>query len=364
MLFFRSGEWHKIRSSWSKIYSLALLEMVTENIEKNRVHNPVNNCHYPGVIGNSFEMQEVYRLMSTVAPTNSTVLLLGETGTGKEVIARAIHLSSARKNKQMVTINCAALPTNLIESELFGHERGAFTGAVDRRIGKFEMAHQGTIFLDEIGELSTDLQVKLLRVIQEREFERIGGRATIRVDVRVIAATNRNLEAEVNANRFRADLFYRLNVFPISLPPLRDRQDDIAALASFFLSRYSDITGKAVNFISSTVIQQLKSYHWPGNVRQLEHLMERSILLSEGQVLKHICLPNEANKGLYDYNFPKNKTLNDVERDHIIEVLKRCGGKISGAGGAAHTLDVLPTTLHSKMKKLSITKQDYFPKKE
>jgi len=330
---------------------------------EDQTHKPVNNYHYPGVIGNSFEMQKVYRLMSMVAPTNSTVLLLGETGTGKEVIARAIHLSSARKNKQMVTINCAALPANLIESELFGHERGAFTGAIDRRVGKFEMAHQSTIFLDEIGELSTELQVKLLRVIQEREFERVGGKTTIKVDVRVITATNRDLEAEVDAHRFRADLYYRLNVFPISLPSLRDRSEDITALANFFLSRYSKITGKQVSSICYNVIQQLKSYTWPGNVRQLEHLIERSILLSDDHVLKHICLPNEVNKNINESDFFKNKTLNDVEKNHIIAVLKRCGGKIAGNGGAADWLDVPPTTLHAKMKKLNIVKQDYFPKK-
>jgi len=326
---------------------------------ENQVYKSVYN--YPGIIGYSTEMQNVYRLMYRVSPTNSTVLLLGETGTGKEVIARAIHQSSARKNKPMVTINCAALPANLIESELFGHERGAFTGAVDRRIGKFEMAHQSTIFLDEIGELPAELQVKLLRVIQEREFERVGGKTTIRVDARIIAATNRDLEAEVDAHRFRADLYYRLNVFPICLPPLRDRQDDIAALVNHFLTRYSKITGKQVNFVSNTVMRQLKSYSWPGNVRQLEHLIERSILLSDDHVLKHICLPNDFNKGANDSESFKNKTLNDVERDHIIAVLKRCGGKIAGSGGAADWLDVPSTTLHAKMKKLNIVKQDYFP---
>jgi transcriptional regulator with GAF, ATPase, and Fis domain len=224
------------------------------------------------------------------------------------------------------------------------------------------MAHQSTIFLDEIGELPIELQVKLLRVIQEREFERVGGKTTIRVDVRVIAATNRNLEAEVNAHRFRADLYYRLNVFPINLPPLRNRPDDIAALANFFLSRYSKITGKQINFISNKAIQQLKGYPWPGNVRQLEHLIERSILLSDDHVLKHICLPNDVSKNISESDFFKNKTLNDVERNHIIAVLKRCGGKIAGSDGAAHWLGVPPTTLHSKMKKLNIVKQEYYQK--
>ncbi|WPV01687.1 sigma-54 dependent transcriptional regulator [Mucilaginibacter sp. cycad4] len=318
---------------------------------------------YPGIIGNCTEMQKVYRLMTIVAPSNSTVLLLGETGTGKEVIARGIHQSSPRKNRPMVTVNCAALPANLIESELFGHERGSFTGASDRRIGKFELAHQGTIFLDEIGELPLELQVKLLRVIQEREFERVGGKTTIKVDVRIIAATNRDLEAEVDANRFRADLYYRLNVFPINLPPLRNRQEDIAELANFFLVRYSKITGKKINFISNKVLQQLKSYSWPGNVRQLEHLIERSILLSDDSVLRQICLPNDTNKNISDQEVFRNKTLIDVERSHIITVLKKCSGKIAGEGGAADWLGVPPTTLHAKMKKLNIVKQDYFPQK-
>lgn len=334
------------------------------NTGKDRLaRKPLFNNQYPGIIGNCAEMQKVYRLMAMVAPSNSTVLLLGETGTGKEVIARGIHQSSGRKNKPMVTINCAALPANLIESELFGHERGSFTGAADRRIGKFELAHQGTIFLDEIGELPPELQVKLLRVIQEREFERVGGKTTIKVDVRIIAATNRDLEAEVDANRFRADLYYRLNVFPISLPSLRDRQEDIAELANFFLVRYSKLTGKKINFISNKVLQQLKSYSWPGNVRQLEHLIERSILLSDDSVLRQICLPNTTVKNLNDQEIFRNKTLIDVERSYIIAVLKKCSGKIAGEGGAAEWLDVPPTTLHAKMKKLHIVKQDYFQQK-
>lgn len=318
---------------------------------------------YPGVIGNSTEMQKVYRLMTMVASSNSTVLLLGETGTGKEVIARGIHLSSSRKNRPMITVNCAALPANLIESELFGHERGSFTGAMDRRIGKFELAHQGTIFLDEIGELPLELQVKLLRAIQEREFERVGGKTTIKVDVRIIAATNRDLEGEVDAHRFRADLYYRLNVFPICLPPLRDRQEDITELANFFIARYCKITGKKISFISNKALQQLKSYSWPGNVRQLEHLIERSILLSDDSVLRQVCLPNDTSKSTNDQEIFNNKTLIDVERCHIIAVLKKCSGKIAGEGGAAEWLDVPPTTLHAKMKKLNIVKQDYFPQK-
>jgi len=317
-------------------------------------------CHFPGIIGCGTEMQKVYRLMSRVANSNSTVLLLGETGTGKEVIAKGIHQSSARKNKVMIKVNCAALPANLIESELFGHERGAFTGAFDRRIGKFELAHNGTIFLDEIGELPPELQVKLLRVIQEREFERIGGKTTIKVDVRIIAATNRDLETEVDLSRFRSDLFYRLNVFPIILPPLRDRLDDISQLAYYFLARYSNGSGTKVDQISNKVMQQLKSYLWPGNVRQLEHLIERSILLATGPVLKEIQFPGSSKNRNKEPEGIKNKTLDDVERNHIIETLIRCSGKIAGNGGAADWLEIPATTLHSKMKKLKITKRDYF----
>jgi transcriptional regulator with GAF, ATPase, and Fis domain len=315
---------------------------------------------YPDIVGSCAEMQKVYHLMSVVARTNSTVILLGETGTGKEVIARGIHQSSSRKNKPMVTINCATLPAHLIESELFGHEKGAFTGAHERRIGKFEMADQGTVFLDEIGEMPLDLQIKLLRVIQEREFERIGGKLTIRTDVRIIAATNRDLSAQVQAHQFRADLYYRLNVFPITLPPLRDREDDIAELANFFLHRFSKIMGKKISLITNKVICQLRAYTWPGNVRQLEHLIERSVLLSRGEVLKEICLPNDSCNKLIEKDLAENRTLAAVERKHIIAVLKKCGGKISGIGGAAKYLDLPATTLHAKMRKLNIVKTDYF----
>ncbi|PSL33337.1 sigma-54-dependent Fis family transcriptional regulator [Chitinophaga ginsengisoli] len=317
--------------------------------------------NFSEIVGNGAEMQKVYRLISQVAETNSTVLLLGETGTGKELIARAIHNASPRKSKLMVKVNCAALPAHLIESELFGHEKGAFTGAIDRRIGKFELANNSTLFLDEIGEMPLELQVKLLRVLQERELERIGGKSTIKVDVRVIAATNRDLEAEVQAGRFRSDLYYRLNVFPINLPPLRERLEDVEPLANFFLSKFSKNAGKKVNGLSSHVLQELRSYSWPGNVRELEHLIERSILLCEGHTLTEIHLPqHEGSKPMVAGAY--NVTLEQIERAHIIDVLKRCSGKISGAGGAAEVLEVPGTTLHSKMKKLGISKADYFIK--
>ena len=316
--------------------------------------------NFSEIIGSGVQMQEVYRLMSLVADSNSTVLVLGETGTGKELIARAIHNTSPRKDKLMVKVNCAAMPANLIESELFGHERGAFTGALDRRIGKFELANHSTLFLDEIGEMPLEAQVKLLRVIQERELERIGGKQTIKIDVRIIAATNRNLQEEVKAGRFRADLYYRLNVFPISLPPLRERTEDIEPLVHFFVQKFSKNTGRRINKISPKVIQQLRSYTWPGNVRELEHLIERSVLLASDNALKEVYIPMEGNNDIPEKANGLNRSLEDVERSYIIEVMKRCNGKISGAGGAADVLGIPGNTLHSKLKKLNITKADYF----
>ncbi|OQP47466.1 Fis family transcriptional regulator [Niastella yeongjuensis] len=316
--------------------------------------------NFSEIVGSGEAMQEVYRLMSIVASTNTTVLVLGETGTGKELIARALHNSSSRKDKLMVKVNCAALPTNLIESELFGHERGAFTGALDRRIGKFELANHSTLFLDEIGELPLEAQSKLLRVIQEREVERLGGKQTIKVDVRLIAATNRNLEEEVKAGRFRADLYFRLNVFPINLPPLRDRAEDIEPLIHFFVAKFAKNTGRKIRKVSPKVIQQLRSYTWPGNVRELEHLIERSVLLATDEVLQDVYIPKQSTSDKQDLSFILNRTLEEVERGYIVEVLKRCAGKISGPGGAAEILDVPGNTLHSKMKKLGITKADYF----
>jgi transcriptional regulator with GAF, ATPase, and Fis domain len=331
-------------------------------VENDQLKEQIKTIYnFSDIIGSGPAMQKVYHLMELVAETNSTVLLLGETGTGKELIARAIHNASPRKKRLMVKVNCAALPVNLIESELFGHEKGAFTGATERRIGKFELAHQSTLFLDEIGELPLELQVKLLRVIQEREFERLGGKTTLKVDVRIIAATNRNLEEEVAAGQFRQDLYYRLNVFPIVLPPLRERSEDIPPLASFFLARYSKNTGFKVTSIANKVMQELKNYRWPGNVRELEHLIERSILLAGDTVIREVDLPNTQKDKKTEQDVFFNGTLDDVERAYIIQILKRCSGKISGDGGAADVLDIPSTTVHSKIKKLGISKSDYFP---
>ena len=319
------------------------------------------NQHYPEIIGQSSELQQTLRLVSRVAPTNSTVLILGETGTGKELVARAIHNNSSRKTRAMVKVNCATLPANLIESELFGHERGSFTGATDRRVGKFEQAHFSSLFLDEIGEMPLELQVKLLRALQEKEIERIGGRGTISVDVRIIAATNRDLEKEVEAGRFRADLYYRLNIFPITLPSLRTRRDDLPLLATHFIQKLSKKIGTKITMVSKYVLEQIIGYDWPGNIRELEHAIERSILLSDDNVLKQIYLPDRKQKDVArpSENGPIVKTIEENERDHIINVLRQCNGRVAGYGGAAKFLGIPPSTLSSKLKRLGIQKAHY-----
>jgi formate hydrogenlyase transcriptional activator len=329
-------------------------------IENNDLQQQINTFYnFSEIIGKGSEMQKVYHLVNAVSPSDTTVMISGETGTGKELIARAIHNASPRSGKLMVKVNCAALPAELIESELFGHEKGAFTGAYEQRIGKFELAHEGTLFLDEIGEMPLDLQVKLLRVLQEREFERIGGKETLKVDVRIIAATNRDLSAEVTAGKFRSDLFYRLNVFPIQLPPLRARLEDIEPLTVFFIQRYSKLTGMKVNSASPVVLQKLRGYSWPGNIRELEHLIERSVLLCGDEVLRSIDLPVNPPQIQGDEWNVKHNALHEAERAYILEVLKGCEGKISGEGGAAERLDLPASTLHSKMKKLGINRIHY-----
>jgi transcriptional regulator with GAF, ATPase, and Fis domain len=311
------------------------------------------------IVGDSPCMQKIFRLVAQVAPSDSTVLILGETGTGKELVARAIHNNSPRKNKLMVKVNCAALPANLIESELFGHERGSFTGATERRVGKFELANNGTLFLDEIGEMPPELQVKILRALQENEIERVGGKSTIKIDVRIIAATNRDLDKEMAEGRFRSDLFYRLNIFPIDLPPLRERRADIPLLASYFIMHYAKKTGRKIETLSSRAMQELVGYDWPGNIRELEHLIERSILLTPGDMIKQIHLPAPkqiaaANPSLGVLNL---KTIDDNERDHILEILQYCNSRIGGKGGAAEILGVPPSTLNSKIKRLGLKRK-------
>lgn len=310
---------------------------------------------FEGIIGKSPQLLNVFDHIMQVAPSESSVLVTGESGTGKERIADCIHRLSPRKLEPIVKINCAALPINLIESELFGHEKGAFTGAMDKRTGKFELAHRGTIFLDEIGEMPLETQVKLLRVLQEKEIERIGGKAPIKVNVRIIAATNRNLEKEVAEGRFRLDLYYRLNVFPIQLPPLRERKDDIVLLAQHFLQHCAIKNGKAITGISDAALASLQAYSWPGNIRELENLIERSVLLAKGTTIENIPLPaTNQQAALSPTGDRPIRTIEENEREHILAVLTQCGGRIRGKGGAAEILGVPPTTLASKMIKLGI----------
>jgi DNA-binding NtrC family response regulator len=313
---------------------------------------------FEGIIGKSHLLLKVFDQITQVAPVDTSVLILGESGTGKERIADAIHQLSPRKNKPFVKINCAALPPTLIESELFGHEKGSFTGAMDKRLGKFEKADKGTIFLDEVGEMPLELQVKLLRVLQEKYIERIGASDVTKVDVRVIAATNRNLEKEVAEGRFRLDLYYRLNVFPVELPPLRDRREDIPAMASHFVAMYNRKTGKQVIGLSENVLRSMEAYHWPGNIRELENCMERCVLLAKSSIIEEISLPAHQ-KNSFPRITPDSrlKTIDENERDHIMAVLKQCDGKIWGSGGAAELLSVPPSTLKSKMKKLGIRRE-------
>jgi transcriptional regulator with GAF, ATPase, and Fis domain len=328
--------------------------------EKIYLKEEIESSHnYAEIIGESAEIKKVFRLVTQVAYSDSTVLILGETGTGKELIARAIHNSSTRKNKLMVKVNCAALPASLIESELFGHERGSFTGAIERRIGKFELANNGTLFLDEIGEMTPELQVKLLRALQEKEIERVGGKTTIKTDVRIIAATNRDLEKLMEEGKFRSDLYYRLNIFPISLPPLRDRREDIPQIASYFIVRYAKKSGKKINTIGSKALQELIHYDWPGNIRELEHLIERSVLLATGDTIKEIHLPHQKRNVTSDASKKdiSIRTIDENEKDHILKILKHVKGKIGGAGGAAELLGVPTSTLNSRIKRLGIRKE-------
>lgn len=308
---------------------------------------------FEGIIGKSPLLMEIFDNIAQVAQGDTTVLITGESGTGKERIASSIHNLSKRKNGPFVKINCASLPSNLIETELFGHEKGAFTGAVERRTGRFELADKGTLFLDEIGEMPLNMQAKLLRVLQEKEIERVGGSIPIKVNVRIIAATNRNLEKEVAEGRFRLDLYYRLNVFPIHLPALRERREDIGILSRHFVEIYSAKTGKNITGLSSGAIDSLLSYSWPGNIRELENLIERSVLLAKGTTIEEIPLPRN-DTGTTDMGEHKLKTIEENERAHIITALKQCGGRIRGINGAAEVLGVPPTTLASKMQKLGI----------
>jgi len=323
--------------------------------------------NFEEIIGDSPSLRALLRRVDQVAPTDSTVLIYGETGTGKELIARAIHDRSNRKNRPLVKVNCSAISAGLVESELFGHVKGAFTGAFERRIGRFELADGGTIFLDEVGELPLDTQVKLLRVLQEREFEPVGSNRSVRVDVRIICATNRNLEESIKAGTFRSDLYYRLNVFPLEVPPLRERRLDVEQLAKFFISRYARNLGKKITGISDSATQKLLSYSWPGNIRELQNVIERALILSTGPILDLETelttvssspvpseQPLEVPPVLLDADQSPMKTLNEVEREHILAVLQQTHGVIDGSNGAAKTLGMHPNTLRHRMEKLGI----------
>ncbi len=308
--------------------------------------------NHGNIIGKSDEIKYVLYKVEQIAATNANVLILGETGTGKELVARAIHNLSENRERAMVKMNCATLPANLIESELFGHEKGAFTGAHSKRIGRFEVANGTTLFLDEIGELPLDLQPKLLQVIESGRFERLGSSTTREVKVRIITATNRNLMQEVNKGRFREDLWYRLNVFPITLPPLRDRLDDIPLLVNHYVDKISKRLGKVVEMIPATVMTSLQSYHWPGNVRELENVLERAVINTSGPKL---CLMDELKKPFKDLAANK-KTLEAVEKDHIVRVLEQAHWKVSGKNSAAEILGLNRSTLRARMRKLGIQK--------
>ncbi|MGE0160800.1 MAG: sigma 54-interacting transcriptional regulator [Gemmatimonadales bacterium] len=310
---------------------------------------------FEGIVGSSEALRSTQRLIEQVARTESTVLLLGETGTGKELIARAIHTMSPRAPRPIIKVNCGAISPSLIESELFGHERGAFTGAARRRIGRFELADGGTLFLDEVGELPPDAQVKLLRVLQEQEFERVGGDRTIQVDVRLIAATNRDLEEEVRQGRFRADLYYRLNVFPVRVPPLRERAGDIPILARHFVEQFARKLSKPLKDLSAGSLERLRRYPWPGNVRELQNVLERACVLADSAIVEvgdlqlARALPiDDGNDGLV--------SMEEMERRHIRRALEASGGRIQGAGGAATLLGLHPNTLRSRMEKLGVAR--------
>jgi DNA-binding NtrC family response regulator len=350
-----------------------LLDAIEQAISRGRQLKPCNNepagetpggeddprrgMRFSEIVGHSAALRRVLTAVETVAPTGATVLLAGETGTGKELIARAIHTLSRRRANPFVKLNCAAIPTGLLESELFGHERGAFTGAIGRRIGRFELAHRGTLLLDEVGDLPLELQPKLLRVLQERAFERLGSTRTVYTDARLIAATNTDLEQMVAEKHFRSDLYYRLNVFPIVIPPLRERREDIPPLVQYFVHKYARRLHKRIETIPAQVMAGLMAYHWPGNVRELEHFIERSVILShEPELQPHLAaLPlHMPSSSAVARSANHSATLRDAEREHILRTLEETRWVISGSAGAAARLGLKRTTLQAMVKRLGI----------
>src|SRR5271166_1781968 len=311
---------------------------------------------FDGMVGSSPALRAVLNQVRMVAPTGATVLIAGETGTGKELIARAIHVHSERRHRPFVKVNCAAIPAELLESELFGHERGAFTGALAQRIGRFEAADGGTLFLDEIGDMPLHLQTKLLRVLQEQEFERVGGSRTISVDVRIVAATNRDLKGMVEENRFRADLYYRLAVFPMTVPPLRERREDIALLTRYFVQKHARRMGRNIESIPTYALEALTNYDWPGNIRELQNVIERSVVLSNGPELD-VALPEIIGRSApFVLHGPASNVTELSERARILQVLKETKGMVGGPDGAAARLGLKRTTLQSRMRRYNIAR--------
>lgn len=340
--------------------SLREINVLKEKLEAERAYlkEEIKLEHnHENIIGQSDSLKYVLYKVEQIADSNTTVLVLGETGTGKELVARAIHSFSKRKKRALVKVNCAALPSNLIESELFGHEKGAFTGADRKHMGRFEIADGATLFLDEIGELPLKLQSKLLRVVQDGEFERLGSSHTIRVDARIIAATNRNLEEEVERGRFRSDLWYRLNVFPITVPPLRERVEDIPLLVDFYINKISKRIGKIIEIVPENVMNTIKNYHWPGNVRELQNVLERAVISSSSPKLRLV-----DDLGISYRHLIKNfKTLEAVERDYINRVLEQTNWKVSGKNSAAQILGLNRSTLRARIRKLGIVIPERLP---
>jgi formate hydrogenlyase transcriptional activator len=325
--------------------------------EKRYLEEEINTTHqFEEIVGESSCLKRVLKQVEDVAVTDATVFILGETGTGKELIARAIHELSPRRDHAFVRLNCSAIPSGLLESELFGHEKGAFTGAIAQKVGRLELAHKGTFFLDEVGDLPLELQPKILRALQEKEFERVGGTRTIPVNVRLVAATNRDLPKMVNAAQFRSDLYYRLRVFPVTIPPLRERRDDIPILVRYFVGIHSKRMGRRIETIPAATMQTLVKWRWPGNVRELENFIERSVILSQGSVLRAPLAELEA---IEESAAATDSNLEVKEREHILRVLRECKGMIGGVNGAAERLGLKRTTLNSKLKKLGIKRRDY-----
>lgn len=351
----REIEEHK-EAEKSLLAAYAEIERMKERLQAENVYlqqDIERSYNFGEIIGKSRALKDVFIRIGQVAPLDTSVLLLGETGTGKGVVARALHAGSGRKDRPLVTVNCSSLPANLIESELFGREKGAFTGANTRQIGRFELADGGTIFLDEIGEMPLELQPKLLRVIQDGEFERLGGPRTVKVDVRIIAATNRDLLEEIRQKRFREDLYYRLNVFPITIPPLRQRKDDIPLLVNHFVAKFNKKTGKRIESVPKETLDLLRDYHWPGNVRELESVVERAVITSRGNVLQVLDrLVPTGGRGADESHAVRS--MDEVEIDHILQALRTTGWRIEGKNGAAELLGLNPGTLRGRMRKYGI----------